>query len=384
MSMISYAAGTRYLSLIGGVPLSFYDWYCDLPPSSPQVWGEQTDVLESADWYNSGFIIVWGGNVPQTRSPDAHFFTEVQYKGTKIIVISPDYSEAAKFADLWIPIKQGTDSALAMSMGHIILKEYYLSNKTSYFIDYVKKYTDLPCLLIIEKNKNHYTPGRYLRASDIKEHSEKKNSDWKTLIYDEKNKKIEILEGSIGFRWDNSGLWNLKNSKNYSPKLTFSDDYDDILEISFPYFAGKSYNHKTFKKTNHENFFKKKIPVKKIISKQKNYYISTVFDILIGSYGLDHLSNNNIISDYKDNVPYTPLWQKNITGIDENDLITLTRQFAENAKKTLGKSLIITGAGVNHWYNMDMSYRGMINILILCGCIGVSGGGWAHYVGQEN
>lgn len=44
MSMVSYAAGARYLSLLGGACLSFYDWYCDLPPSSPQVWGEQTDV----------------------------------------------------------------------------------------------------------------------------------------------------------------------------------------------------------------------------------------------------------------------------------------------------------------------------------------------------
>jgi nitrate reductase alpha subunit len=32
MSMVSYAAGSRYLSLIGGVCMSFYDWYCDLPP----------------------------------------------------------------------------------------------------------------------------------------------------------------------------------------------------------------------------------------------------------------------------------------------------------------------------------------------------------------
>ena len=29
MSMVSYAAGSRYLSLIGGVCMSFYDWYCD-------------------------------------------------------------------------------------------------------------------------------------------------------------------------------------------------------------------------------------------------------------------------------------------------------------------------------------------------------------------
>jgi nitrate reductase alpha subunit len=30
-----------------------------------------------------------------------------------------------------------------------------------------------------------------------------------------------------------------------------------------------------------------------------------------------------------------------------------------------------------------MNYRGVINMLMLCGCIGQSGGGWAHYVGQE-
>ncbi len=45
--------------------------------------------------------------------------------------------------------------------------------------------------------------------------------------------------------------------------------------------------------------------------------------------------------------------------------------------------MIILGAGVNHWYHMDMNYRGMINMLIFCGCVGQSGGGWAHYVGQE-
>jgi nitrate reductase alpha subunit len=39
MSMVSYAAGSRYLSLIGGVCMSFYDWYCDLPPASPADMG---------------------------------------------------------------------------------------------------------------------------------------------------------------------------------------------------------------------------------------------------------------------------------------------------------------------------------------------------------
>ena len=126
MSMVSYAAGSRYLSLIGGVCMSFYDWYCDLPPASPQIWGEQTDVPESADWYNSTYIIAWGSNVPQTRTPDAHFFTEVRYKGAKTVAVTPDYSEVAKLADIWMHPKQGTDAAVAMAMGHVVLKEFYL------------------------------------------------------------------------------------------------------------------------------------------------------------------------------------------------------------------------------------------------------------------
>ena len=91
--------------------MSFYDWYCDLPPASPQIWGEQTDVPESADWYNSTYIIAWGSNVPQTRTPDAHFFTEVRYKGAKTVAVTPDYSEVAKLADIWMHPKQGTDAA---------------------------------------------------------------------------------------------------------------------------------------------------------------------------------------------------------------------------------------------------------------------------------
>jgi nitrate reductase alpha subunit len=147
MSMVSYASGARYLSLIGGTLLSFYDWYCALPPSSPQTWGEQTDVPESADWYNSGYIIAWGSNVPQTRTPDAHFFVEARYNGTNVVAVTPDYSEVAKLSDLWLHPKQGTDAALAMAMGHVVLKEFFLDRKTPYFEDYCRRYTDMPMLV---------------------------------------------------------------------------------------------------------------------------------------------------------------------------------------------------------------------------------------------
>ena len=161
MSMVSYAAGARYLSLLGGACLSFYDWYCDLPPASPQVWGEQTDVPESADWYNSTYLMVWGSNVPQTRTPDAHFYTEVRYKGTKTVAVSSDFGEMVKFGDIWLAPKQGTDAALAMAMGHVILKEFHLSGASDYFRDYVRRYTDMPMLVLLKERDGRHVPDHF-------------------------------------------------------------------------------------------------------------------------------------------------------------------------------------------------------------------------------
>jgi nitrate reductase alpha subunit len=105
MSMMSFAAGSRFLQLFGGVNLSFYDWYCDLPSSFPEVWGEQTDVGESADWYNAKFVAVMGANLGMTRTPDVHFFSESRHNGTKTVVFSPDFSMVSKYADQWVPVE---------------------------------------------------------------------------------------------------------------------------------------------------------------------------------------------------------------------------------------------------------------------------------------
>ena len=45
--------------------------------------------------------------------------------------------------------------------------------------------------------------------------------------------------------------------------------------------------------------------------------------------------------------------------------------------------MIVMGAGTNHWFHSDQTYRALLSLVLLCGCQGVNGGGWAHYVGQE-
>ena len=378
MSMVSYAAGARYLGLIGGVPLSFYDWYCDLPPASPQTWGEQTDVAESADWYNSNYLLVWGSNIPMTRTPDAHFYTEVRYKGTKTVAISSDFGEMAKFSDIWMAPRQGTDAALAMAMGHVILKEFHIDNPSDYFEDYTRRLTDMPMLVCLNKDEQGYRPGYCLRASQLDQQlGEEKNAEWKTIVWDENADSLAVPNGSVGFRWDGSAKWNLETKAQGQEILaarSLKERADDVVRVGFGYYGGE-----------HDEMIYRKVPVKKItLANGETQLVATVFDLLIAQYGVDNgLDDENVAKDYFEDKPYTPAWQEKHTGVKPELLIRVAREFAQNAHDTKGRSMVIVGAGLNHWYHLDMNYRGLINMLMMCGTIGKSGGGWCHYVGQE-
>lgn len=368
MSQVSYASGARFLQLIGGSCLSFYDWYCDLPAASPQVWGEQTDVCESADWYNSMYTVLMGSNVSMTRTPDAHFLAESRYKGTKVVVLSPDYSQAVKHADLWVPLKKGQDAAFWLAVNNVIINEFYRSKNTPYFTEYVKKYTDLPFLVKLEETKDGFKAGKYLRCSDIGAFAEEENAAWKMLLMDEETGTLYSPKGTIGYRWaKEKGKWNLETSdgidgKERTPVLSFNEEEITLCTDSYGYDgeytpAGR------------------KTGAKKIKTDGGDIYVATVFDILRANLGVGE--------DYYKDAPYTPEWQKKYTGIDPETVIKVAREFAENAEKTHGRSMIIIGAGVNQWYNSDLSYRAAIMALMLTGSVGVNGGGLAHYVGQE-
>ncbi|MDE3239272.1 MAG: nitrate reductase subunit alpha [Paracoccaceae bacterium] len=390
MSMVSYAAGSRYLSLLGGVCLSFYDWYCDLPPSSPQTWGEQTDVPESADWFNAGYLMLWGSNVPQTRTPDAHFYTEARYRGTKSAVISPDYSEAAKFGDIWLNPKAGTDAALGLAFGHVILREFHLDRQAEYFEDYCRKYSDMPMLVRLEEKDGRTIPGRLLRAADLDGAAgEANNPEWKTLAYDEATGALVAPNGSVGFRWGEHGKWNLEEKaagQDTRLRMTLigDGDHDAVAGVDFPYFGGKGHAAFATDETA-PDVLTRNIPVRRItLADGSEARVATVFDLLCANYGLDRgLGGDWVTADYAVDMPGTPKWAERITGVPAERIVQVAREFADNAEKTRGKSMVIIGAGVNHWFHMDMTYRAVINLLVFCGCVGQSGGGWSHYVGQE-
>jgi nitrate reductase alpha subunit len=372
MSMISYAAGTRFLQLFGGVAMSFYDWYCDLPPASPQVWGEQTDVNESADWYNASYIVMCGSNVPMTRTPDAHFMTEARYRGTKVVVMSPDYSMASKFADAWLPVEQGHDGAFWMAVNHVILTEFYVNRQVPFFDDYVRKFTDLPFLVKLGEKDGVLRQGEFLRASELERGSGIEHADW-TLCVGDSAGNVRIPHGSLGSRWSKQeGNWNLD-------MRDMVDGADIDCSLSF---IGQETRPVRFSFEADGDVIRD-VPVRRVMTKEGEVTVATVFDLLMAQFGVSRGLGGDYPENYASDKPFTPKWQEKYTGIAAESLIKIAREWAVNGEQSNGRNMIIIGAGVNHWYHNDLIYRAAITALILTGSVGRNGAGLAHYVGQE-
>ncbi|MFB8009018.1 nitrate reductase subunit alpha [Nocardia sp. NPDC056000] len=368
MSMVSHAVGARFISLIGGSMLSFYDWYADLPVASPQVFGDQTDVPESADWFDAGYLIMWGSNVPVTRTPDAHYMTEARYRGQKVVVVSPDYADNTKFADEWVPARPGTDAALAMAMGHVVLREFFVDRRTERFDDYIKRYTDLPYLIALDDKDGVAVPGKFLTAADLGITGE--SVEFQPVLLDADGNP-RVPNGSLGHRFTEAGKgkWNL-DLGDVDPLLTLHGRTDDAAAVQFPRFDGPSAEVLT-----------RGVPTTVIAGKR----VTTVFDLLLAQYGVARPGlPGSWPTGYDDpSEPYTPAWQETITGVPAKQAERIAREFADNADRSGGRSMILMGAGTNHWFHSDQIYRAFFTLTLLTGCQGVNGGGWAHYVGQE-
>jgi len=275
-----------------------------------------------------------------------------------------------------------------MAMGHVVLKEFHATGKSSYFRDYVKQYTDMPMLVLLRDQNGTLVPDHFLRASHLDGNLDQANHpEWKTLVIDQATGEIVAPNGSIGFRWgeaahDNGarvGRWNLEmkdggSGREIDPRLSLIGHEDEVAEVGFPYFGGE-----------HDALLRRRVPVRRLtLADGTVVQVATVYDLQMANYGVDQgLGGPNVAASFDDDVPYTPAWQEKHTSVPRHLVIQVAREFADNADRTHGKSMVIVGAALNHWYHNDMIYRGIINLLMMCGCVGQSGGGWAHYVGQE-
>lgn len=68
-------------------------------------------------------LVLWGQNPGASSMPEMHHIRELQEKGLKIIVIDPRFTETAAKADLWLPLRPGSDLALALAWLNVIITE---------------------------------------------------------------------------------------------------------------------------------------------------------------------------------------------------------------------------------------------------------------------
>lgn len=395
MSMVSYGAGARFHQLIGGTMLSFYDWYADLPPASPQVFGDQTDVSEAGDWYNAQYLVMWGTNLPLTRTPDAHFMTEARYHGQKVVVVSPDYAENTKFSDEWLRVHPGTDAALAEGMAHVIFKEFYVDRRAAMFADYVTRYSDCPFLVVLDEvdpssldgvvgaegATSPHRPGKFLTASMMPEGTTQRSEHnaHRPLVI-EADGTVKDPGGTLADHYgaEGEGKWNL-DLEGVEPVLTMMDTDEwlpvEVLLNRFDLPASQG------TESVGAGVVRRGVPARRINGR----LVTTVFDLMLAQHAVEREGLPGAWpSGYDDaSQPGTPAWQETITGVPAAACERIGREFALNSIESGGRSMILMGAGTNHYFHSDLMYRGFLTLTTICACEGKNGGGWAHYVGQE-
>lgn len=317
---VSFAAGHRFAHLIGAHTHTFFDWYGDHPTGQTQTCGVQGDTCETADWFNSKFIIIWGANPAVTRIPDAHYLAEAALNGTRIVSIAPDYNATTIKADQWIHPKPGTDAALGMAMAHVMIKENLFDAHN------IKEQTDLPYL--VRKDTR-----RFLREADVV----KGGSPNKFYAWDLKAGKAVIMKGCWGEEPEQkpavSPAFLGRNT------LTFPKGYIDLGDLD-PALEG------TYKVQ---------------IANGNTVDVQPVFDIL----------KPRILAEH------SPETAARVTGVPAAVIKKLAREYA-----TTKPAMIISGGGTNHWYYSDVLLRVFHLLSALTGSEGHNGGGVNHYIGQ--
>ena len=94
-----------------------------------------TPGVDPESFVHSKYILLWACNTLGTNSHHWPFIEQAKKAGAKLVVIDPVRTRTARLADWHIPIRPGTDAALALAMIHVIIKENLVDR------DYIDKHT---------------------------------------------------------------------------------------------------------------------------------------------------------------------------------------------------------------------------------------------------
>jgi DMSO reductase family type II enzyme molybdopterin subunit len=152
--LLTQAPFLRFAGLLGAVTLDANGLVNDFPTGHHITFGKFSCASTVDDTFHSDVVLCWHSNPAYTSIPYFHYVAEARYRGAQVIAIAPDYNATAVFADHYVPVKPGTDAALALAMCRVILDEDLAD------LEFLRAQTDLPLLVLVET-------GRFLRGNDV-------------------------------------------------------------------------------------------------------------------------------------------------------------------------------------------------------------------------
>ncbi len=149
------AGGARVFTTVVGAPTTDGNSeFQDFSPGFYITWGVFNPVSSMDDWFLAELTLIWHANPVYTNIHWYHYVAESRYNGGEVVTVAPDFSPSAIHADYHLPVRIGTDTALALGMCKVIIDAGIYNKK------FVQEQTDLPFL--VRKDNQ-----RFLRDSDI-------------------------------------------------------------------------------------------------------------------------------------------------------------------------------------------------------------------------
>jgi anaerobic selenocysteine-containing dehydrogenase len=110
------------------------------------------------DWFLAELTLIWHCNPVYTNIHWFHYTTESRYNGGEVITIAPDYSPSTIHSDYHLPVRIGTDAALALAMCKVVIDEGLYKKR------FIQEQTDLA--LLVRKDTGKFLRGNEVNAGD--------------------------------------------------------------------------------------------------------------------------------------------------------------------------------------------------------------------------
>jgi formate dehydrogenase major subunit len=159
------------------------------------------------DLLNSDAILIMGSNMAENHPVGFQWVMEAREKGTKVLHVDPRFSRTSAVADIWVPLRAGSD---ILFLGALI--RYVLENEL-FFREYVLHYTNVSVIIPEEFKDTEDLEGVFSGWD-----AEKKCYDPATWLYE----GIEPEESGRGFHGGHSqhGAGSMPDLIRYHQDLT--------------------------------------------------------------------------------------------------------------------------------------------------------------------